>query len=63
MSLASDASITIPDDEVEDFRVLVSAIDQAAQHMLKFDGTLSAVTIGIDMFLTARYRLHAHRRL
>lgn len=40
MDLASGASITIPEDELDDFRVLVSAIDQAAEHILKFEGSL-----------------------
>lgn len=37
-SLAADAKISIPESDFEDFRVLVSAIDDAAKHMLEFNG-------------------------
>lgn len=36
-SLLADADLTVPAAEFDDFRVLLSALDEAAQHMLQFD--------------------------
>ncbi|KAL1889950.1 hypothetical protein Sste5346_008528 [Sporothrix stenoceras] len=36
-SLLDENNLVLPDDQINDFRVLLSALDEAAQHMLSFD--------------------------
>ncbi|CAK7231553.1 hypothetical protein SEUCBS140593_007964 [Sporothrix eucalyptigena] len=53
-SLLADAKLTVPPEHVDDFRVLLSALDEAAQHMLQFDDYQQTV----DLELYPRTDIH-----